>query len=53
MIGRDPPTIKSAVPNWQIGDTIPRGPGKPALQVVGVRAADNPEHNALLVVDAA
>jgi hypothetical protein len=22
----DPPTIRSAVPNWEIGDQIPRGP---------------------------
>ena len=22
----DPPTLRSAVPNWEIGDRIPRGP---------------------------
>ena len=47
----DPPTIRSAVPNWQIGDTIPQGPDKPALLVVGVRAANDPDQNALLVVE--
>jgi hypothetical protein len=49
----DPPTLKSAAPNWEIGDQIPRGPGTPALVVVGLRAANDPEHQALLVVEAA
>jgi hypothetical protein len=47
----DPPTIRSAVPNWEIGDRIPMGPDKPALVVVGLRAIDDPEQNALLVVE--
>ena len=47
----DPPTLKSAVPNWEIGDQIPRGPDKPAFEVVGVRSAGDPEHQALLVVE--
>jgi hypothetical protein len=34
----DPPALKSAVPNWSPGDTIPLGPGPPALLVVGVCA---------------
>ena len=28
----DPPTIRSAVPNWEIGDTIPRGPDKAGVR---------------------
>jgi hypothetical protein len=46
----DPPTLRSAVPNWSIGDKIPFGPGKPALLVVGIRNASEPTHTALLVV---
>jgi hypothetical protein len=49
----DPPTLRSAVPNWAIGDRIPFGPGKPALLVVGVRTASEPTHTTLLVVTAA
>jgi hypothetical protein len=40
----DPPTLRSAVPNWEIGDKIPFGPSKPALLVVGVRNASEPTH---------
>jgi hypothetical protein len=47
----DPPTLRSAVPNWEIGDHIPMGPGKPALVVVGLRAVNDPEQHALLVVE--
>ncbi len=46
----EPPTLSSAVPNWQIGDEIPFGPGKPPLLVVGIRNASDPDHTALLVV---
>jgi hypothetical protein len=28
----DPPTLRSAVPNWEIGDKIPRGPGKTSVR---------------------
>jgi hypothetical protein len=38
----DPPTLRSAVPNWAIGDKIPFGPGKPALLVVGFGTRANP-----------
>jgi hypothetical protein len=48
----DPPTLRSAVPNWEIGDKIPFGPGKPAFLVVGIRNASDPEHHPLLVVTA-
>jgi hypothetical protein len=48
----DPPTLRSAVPNWEVGDQIPLGPGRPPLLVVGLRNASDPEHHALLVVTA-
>jgi hypothetical protein len=48
----DPPTLRSAVPNWEIGDKIPFGPGKPALLVVGIRNAYEPADTALLIVEA-
>ena len=47
----DPPTIKSAVPNWEIGDKIPMGPDKPALVVVGLRSVNDREQHTLLVVE--
>jgi hypothetical protein len=46
----DPPTLRSAVPDWAIGDKIPFGPDKPALLVVGIRNASEDEHSAVLVV---
>jgi hypothetical protein len=46
----DPPTLRSAVPTWKPGDTIPCGPDKPRLLVLGVHAASEPEHNAVLIV---
>jgi len=45
-----PPTIRSAVPDWEIGDQIPLVPARPPLLVVGLRNASEPEHHALLVV---
>jgi hypothetical protein len=47
----DPPTISSAVPNWEIGDRIPLGPGRPPLLVVGIRNASEQTDQALLVVE--
>jgi hypothetical protein len=49
----DPPTIRSAVANWEIGDQIHMGPGKPAAGVRGrrPRAVNDPEQHALLVVE--
>jgi hypothetical protein len=46
----DPPTIRSAVPNWEIGDKIPFGPDKSPLLVVGLRGASEDEHSAVLVL---
>jgi hypothetical protein len=48
----DPPTLRSAVPDWTIGDRIPFDPSKAALLVVGIRNASEPAHTALLVVTA-
>jgi hypothetical protein len=47
----DPPTIKSAVPNWAPGDLIPLGPSRPPLLVVGLRNASDPTQQALLIVE--
>ena len=49
----DPPTLRSAVPNWEIGDKTPSVPAGQRSRWSGVRAANDPEHNVLLVVDAA
>ena len=46
----EPPTLKSAVPNWQAGDTIPLG-GR-TLLVVGVRDDEADQPPALIVEEA-
>ena len=46
----DPPTLRSAVPDWKPGHTIPRGPGKPRLLVLGVHADNDHEHDGVLIV---
>jgi hypothetical protein len=43
----EPPTLKSAVPNWQAGDTIPLG--QRTLRVVAVRDEDAEEPPVLVV----
>jgi hypothetical protein len=45
----DPPALKSAVPNWRPGDTIPLG--RKTLRVVTVRRAEDPEGDPVLVVE--
>jgi hypothetical protein len=45
----DPPTLKSAVPNWRSGDTIPLG-GR-TLRVVGIRDDHADRQPALVVED--
>jgi hypothetical protein len=47
----DPPTLKSAVPNWSLGDTIPLG--RRTLRVVHVRDDDADEPPVLVVEDVA
>jgi hypothetical protein len=48
----DPPTFRTAVPNWQVGDTIPLGADK-TLRVVEVRTVAGPCEDAVLVVEVA
>jgi hypothetical protein len=45
----DPPTFKTAVPNWQAGDTIPLG--RRTLRVVAVRDYDVDQPPALVAED--
>jgi hypothetical protein len=47
----DPPTFRTAVPNWQAGDTIPLG-GR-TLRVVDVRDDDADSAPVLIVQDMA
>jgi hypothetical protein len=44
----DPPTFRTAVPNWQAGDTIPLGAGR-ALRVIAIRDNDADQPPALVV----
>jgi hypothetical protein len=48
----EPPTLRSAVPNWRPGDTIPLGRER-TLRVVGVRDDDADEPPALIVEEMA
>jgi hypothetical protein len=48
----DPPTLKTAVPDWRSGDTIPLGPGR-TLRVIETRPGTNPEEDLVLVVKSA
>jgi hypothetical protein len=45
----EPATLKTAVPNWQAGDTIPLG--RRTLRVVEVRDDDADQAPALVVED--
>jgi hypothetical protein len=47
-----PPTIKSAVPNWRTGDTIPLGRDR-TLRVVGIVVSNEDEPSVLVVEDVA
>jgi hypothetical protein len=46
----EPATLKTAVPTWGLGDTIPLGRGR-ALQVIGTRDGDTPDDDAVLIVE--
>lgn len=46
----DPPTLKTAVPNWSPGDTIPLGPGR-TLRVIKIRPGGDDGEAVLVVVD--
>jgi hypothetical protein len=48
----DPPTLRTAVPNWNAGDTIPPGSGR-TLRVIATRSSDEPDGEPVLVVEAA
>jgi hypothetical protein len=48
----DPPTLKTAVPDWRPGDTIPLRPGR-TLRVVGTVASEDGELSVLVVEDTA
>ena len=45
----DPPTLRTAVPNWSAGDTIPLG--KRTLRVVAIRKDDADQPPTLAVED--
>jgi hypothetical protein len=47
----EPPTLKSTVPNWGPGDTIPLG--RRTLRVVGVRDDEADQPPALIVEEMA
>jgi hypothetical protein len=47
-----PPTLSTAVPNWQAGDVIPLAPGK-TLRVVSVQLSKDPSGDPILVVEPA
>jgi hypothetical protein len=47
----EPPTLRSAVPNWRAGDTIPLG--ERTLRVVRVRDDDGEQPPVLVVEDMA
>jgi hypothetical protein len=44
----DPPVLRTAVPNWSVGDTIHRGPEKAALPVTRTRI--DPDDQELVLV---
>ena len=45
----EPPTLKTAVPNWRPGDTIPHG--RKTLRVVAIRDDDADQPPTLVVED--
>jgi hypothetical protein len=45
----DPPTLKTAVPNWRPGDTIPLGREK-TLRVIDTRLGRDPDDEPVLMV---
>ena len=46
----DPPTIKSNVTNWRVGETIPLGRDR-TLRVVGIVVSHDDEPSVLIVED--
>jgi hypothetical protein len=43
----DPPTLRTAVPNWRVGDSIPLGEGR-TLRVSDIRSARNDSDDPVL-----
>jgi hypothetical protein len=48
----DPPTFRTAVPNWQPGDEIPLGAAR-TLRVIETRAGSESEEDPVLIVESA
>lgn len=48
----DPPTLRSAVSSWRVGDSIPLGRDR-TLRVIDIRAGDEPDEDPVLVVELA
>lgn len=48
----DPPTLRSAVSSWHVGDSIPLGRDR-TLRVIDIRAGDEPDEDPVLVVELA
>jgi hypothetical protein len=48
----DPPTLRSAVPNWRVGDVIPLGRDR-VLRVIDTRPGRDPDEDPVLVVETA
>jgi hypothetical protein len=48
----EPPSIRSAVPNWSVGDTIPLGVDR-MLRVVDIVVSNDDEPSVLVVEDVA
>jgi hypothetical protein len=48
----EPAALRTAVPNWSPGDTIPLGPARGTLHVVEVRPVNGPLDEPVLVVRA-
>jgi hypothetical protein len=46
----EPATLKTAVPTWRQGDTIPLGQGR-MLQVIGTRDGETFDDEAVLIVE--
>jgi hypothetical protein len=46
----DPPVLRTAVPTWRPGDTIPLGGGR-TLRVIGIRDDDADQAPVLVVED--
>jgi hypothetical protein len=48
----EPPALRSAVPNWRVGDEIPLGRDR-VLRVIDTRPGRDPDEDPVLVVETA